>query len=109
MAAGFETVVGRAMVDDIAGLEVLTPSSGMVRASGRAAVGVRLGDLPYLSVVLQELASMPFRSLDRDIPSLVGQLIIAAFATPNAASTAAANLSDLFVVTVVAARRDPGG
>jgi 23S rRNA G2445 N2-methylase RlmL len=74
VAAGFEAVVARAVAEDVAGLTVTDASSGMVRVTAPAAAGAQLAGLPYLSVVLRELASRPFRRLDRDVYRLAADL-----------------------------------
>lgn len=74
VAAGFETVVARALADDMPALAVTEAPSGLVRATAPAEVGGRLAKLPYLSVVLQELAVRPAGRMDRDVARLAAGL-----------------------------------
>jgi 23S rRNA G2445 N2-methylase RlmL len=73
-AAGFESVVGRALRSDLSALARLEEESGRLRLEAPPQVAAVLRDLPYLSVALEELAVTGYRGMDVALRSLAGAL-----------------------------------
>jgi 16S rRNA G966 N2-methylase RsmD len=73
-AAGFESVVGRALRTDLSALSRLDEESGRLRLEAPPQVAAVLRDLPYLSVALEELAVTRYRGMDAAVRSLAGHL-----------------------------------
>lgn len=67
MAAGFERVVARAIQDDVPGVELRAIKSGCIDLTSRSSSVEAVATLPYLSLVLLELARVEERSLDRAV------------------------------------------
>jgi Putative RNA methylase family UPF0020 len=73
-AAGFESVVGRALRTDLSALSRLDEESGRLRLEAPPQVAAVLRDLPYLSVTLEELAVTRYRGMDAALLSLARAL-----------------------------------
>jgi hypothetical protein len=73
-AAGFESVVGRALRSDLSDLARLEETSGRLRLEAQPQVAAVLRDLPYLSVALEELAVTRYRGMDTALRSLARAL-----------------------------------
>lgn len=73
VAAGFERVVERALAEDVSGLEVLEVDSGSLVVRGRT-LARSLATLPYLSVVLQQVARTRAGPLEAAMPALADLL-----------------------------------
>lgn len=74
MAAGFEQVVRRSLQVDVPRARVVHVESGSIVVEGGRAVGRMLAELPYLSVMLLELARVDEPIFDRAVVKLARAL-----------------------------------